>query len=231
MTRAAATRSGSRVTVPATQSMYDGSKAAIWPSVWPWNLPNSMTCARARPRGVGGFGRRKLRSRPRSSGPVGVDARGGSRPDALAAQRRLAGRRRPARRCGPPGASADDASGCVAGTSGARVDPAGQPGTRSGRRSRRPAAAAARRVPGSASASPAARLAPIGRGLPGQRRIRVVDLGHPPRGDPRGRRIVAGQVRVVRPSEPPPGGLDLAGWRRARHRGRHEGRVSPRRPV
>ena len=29
MTRAAATRSGSWLTVPATQSMYDGSKAAI----------------------------------------------------------------------------------------------------------------------------------------------------------------------------------------------------------
>jgi hypothetical protein len=34
-TRAAATSSGSRVTVRASQSMYDGSKAATWPSVWP----------------------------------------------------------------------------------------------------------------------------------------------------------------------------------------------------
>ena len=32
-TRAAATRSGSRVIVVASQSMYDGSKAATWPSV------------------------------------------------------------------------------------------------------------------------------------------------------------------------------------------------------
>ena len=76
-TRAAATSSGSRVTVPATQSMYDGSNAAISPSVCPWNLPNSMTCSRARS-SRGGFGRRKLRMRPRSSGPVGVEARGSS---------------------------------------------------------------------------------------------------------------------------------------------------------
>lgn len=76
-TRAAATRSGSRVTVLATQSMYDGSNAAIWPRVWPWNLPNSITCARAASR-PGGLGRRKWRSRDRSIGPVGVDALGGS---------------------------------------------------------------------------------------------------------------------------------------------------------
>ena len=37
-TRAAATRSGSRVTVPATQSMYDGSKAAICPEGVPVEL-------------------------------------------------------------------------------------------------------------------------------------------------------------------------------------------------
>ena len=41
-TRAAATRSGSREIVRASQSMYVGSKSATWPSVWPWNLPNSI---------------------------------------------------------------------------------------------------------------------------------------------------------------------------------------------
>ena len=44
---------------------------------------------------------------------------------------------------------------------------------------------------------------------PGQRRVGVVDLGHPPGGSPRSRRVVAGQVRVVRPGEAPPGCLDL----------------------
>ena len=43
----------------------------------------------------------------------------------------------------------------------------------------------------------------------GQCGVGVVDLGHPLGRNPRGRRIVAGQVRVVRPSQASPGGLDL----------------------
>ena len=44
-TRAAATRPASRVMVEAIQSMYDGSNAATSPSVWPRNLPNSISTA------------------------------------------------------------------------------------------------------------------------------------------------------------------------------------------
>jgi hypothetical protein len=77
-TRAAPTRSRSVVIVLASQSMYDGSNAAISPSVWPRNLPNPTSCARAS--GSDGAGaRRKRWIRPRSRGPFGSEARGGSR--------------------------------------------------------------------------------------------------------------------------------------------------------
>src|SRR4029077_13465249 len=51
-------------------------------------------------------------------------------------------------------------------------------------------------------------------GLARQGRIRIFDLGHATRGETRRRRIVAGQVGVVRPRETAPGRLDL-GRRRA----------------
>ena len=51
--------------------------------------------------------------------------------------------------------------------------------------------------------------APVGGSLPGQRGIGVVDLGHPARGGLDGRRVIAGEVRVIRSREPPPRGLDL----------------------
>jgi hypothetical protein len=50
----------------------------------------------------------------------------------------------------------------------------------------------------------------IGSGLARQCRIGIVDLGHTPGRGLDGRRIVPGQVRVVRAGEPPPSGLDLA---------------------
>jgi alpha-beta hydrolase superfamily lysophospholipase len=53
--------------------------------------------------------------------------------------------------------------------------------------------------------------AAVRRCLAGQRRIRVVDLGHASGGGLDGRRVIAGQVRVVRSRQPPPGGFDLAG--------------------
>ncbi len=62
------------------------------------------------------------------------------------------------------------------------------------------------------------RAAHIGRGsslrlgalqIPDERGVRIIDLGHLPGGDPRGGRIVAGQVGVMGPSELPPGGLDV----------------------
>ena len=62
--------------VEAIQSMYDGSNAAISPSVWPWNLPNGISVARATAR-LGGVGGRKRRTRDRTSGPLGSDARRG----------------------------------------------------------------------------------------------------------------------------------------------------------
>ena len=77
-TRAAATRSGSREIVRASQSMYVGSKSATWPSVWPWNLPNSIGQARAAS-SDGGSGGRKLCWRARPIGPFGWEARSGSR--------------------------------------------------------------------------------------------------------------------------------------------------------
>ncbi len=78
MTRAAATSPGSRVIVEAIQSMYDGSKAAISPRVWPRNLPNATSIARAASKS-GGSGATNDRARERRSGPVGSEARGGSR--------------------------------------------------------------------------------------------------------------------------------------------------------
>ena len=80
MTRAAMVRSGSRWTARASQSMYDGSNAAISSSRWPWNLPNGTTKACASS-SEGRGGGRKPRMRSRSSGPVGCDARNGSRRD------------------------------------------------------------------------------------------------------------------------------------------------------
>ncbi len=45
--------------------------------------------------------------------------------------------------------------------------------------------------------------------LPGECRVRVVDLGHETRRDARRCRVVADQVRMVPPGEPPPRRLDL----------------------
>ena len=71
MTRAASATSGSRVWVPASQSMYDGSKAAISPRVWPWNLPKSTSNTSAS--SSSGASRTTCPSRqPRSSGPGGL---------------------------------------------------------------------------------------------------------------------------------------------------------------
>ena len=47
----------------------------------------------------------------------------------------------------------------------------------------------------------------------GELGVGVVDLGHPLGRQARGRRIVAGQVRVMGPGEPAPGRLDLDGGR------------------
>src|SRR4051794_17681217 len=58
--------------------MYEGSNAAISPRLWSWNFPNEMTVAWAS--SSDGTGRRRRCSgRWRTSGPVGVEARGGSR--------------------------------------------------------------------------------------------------------------------------------------------------------
>ena len=84
-----------------------------------------------------------------------------------------------------------------------RVDPAGN-GTRGSRPWRTTATAADTAEVGTGSTPRLCRLE-----VPDQRRIRVVDLGHLPGGDPRSGRIVAGQVRMMRPSELPPGSLDL----------------------
>ena len=85
-TRAAATSSGSRVIVRASQSTYDGSNAATWPSVWPWNLPNG---ARGRePRRPG-----RQRRRPEVADPAPLE-----RPARVARSRRLALLGRPAQR-------------------------------------------------------------------------------------------------------------------------------------
>ena len=200
-TRAAATSSGSRVTVLATQSMYDGSKAAIWPSVWPWNLPNRRRAPAPR-RGAAAAAGGSPGRRPRSSGPVGRRTRrlagvGRVRRAAAAGLARpsQAGRDRPGGR-----------SGLVAWPVRRRgVDPAGDGPRRS--RPGGPPRRERRAEVGAGSASPALAV----RRSAGQRRVGLVDLGHLPRRDARSRRVVAGQVRVMLPGEPPPGRLDLRG--------------------
>ena len=153
---------------------------------------------------VGRGGGRKPRMRSRSSGPVGCDARNGSRRDrsllggGWPARRRRARRRRVAR------------PECLA-----CVDPSGHRPSRL--RTRRAAATRWRTVelhvrsalPGLARAVPC-----VG---PRQGRIGVVDLRHQARCHPRGRGIVAGQVGMVLPGEPPPGGLDRRGAGAARY--------------
>lgn len=76
MTRAAASRSGSRRIVEAIQSTYDGSNAAISPRVWPWNFPNGISVAVAAAR-LGWRGGLKRWTRERTSGPFGSEARRG----------------------------------------------------------------------------------------------------------------------------------------------------------
>jgi hypothetical protein len=61
---------------------------------------------------------------------------------------------------------------------------------------------------GTAAASPTALSS---RASPGDRRIRLVDLGHLASGNPRRLWIVADEIRVVLPSEAAPRGLDFRG--------------------
>jgi hypothetical protein len=49
----------------------------------------------------------------------------------------------------------------------------------------------------------------IGSRLAGQRGVGIVDLGHAPGRGLHRRWVIAGQVRVIGPREPPPGGLDM----------------------
>ena len=75
----------------------------------------------------------------------------------------------------------------------------------------------------------AGRRRPTRRWLAGERRVGVVDLGHPARGRARRRRIVAGEIRVIGPCESPPGGLDLR-RRGARFNAENVPGVSPGHP-
>ena len=223
MTRAALTRSGSWLTVPATQSMYDGSKAAICPSVWPWNLPNAMTVASAASSDGGRRPAEVAHPVARRAGRSASTRAAASRPTTSVAHRRLAAQRRvrPAPFAERPGCAA-----------GRRPLMSTRPVTgRVGFGARRPAAAArgaglerrARRDP--------SRRRAVGRPLAGQRRVGVVDLGHPP-GRQRARRPDRRRSGPGGwPGEPPPGGLDLGrGGAAARRRGRHADRVWPYRP-
>ena len=209
MTRAAATRSGivaDRARRPSRCTTARTPRSA--PSVWSWNLPNGMTVASA------SLERRRGRP-PEVAEPVAVERSGRRR-----RARRLAARRDRSRSGGwprqrrPAGAVAD---GLVARPERpARVDPAGdRPGRLRGAAGRRAGAAtpASNGVP---SRRPRPSAPSRRSGVPGQRRVGVVDLGHPAGRDARRRRIVAGQVRVVGPGEPPPGGLDLGRARRPR---------------
>jgi hypothetical protein len=169
--------------------------------VCPWNFPKPSSRSSASWSG-GATGRRKLRTRERASGPVGVLARGGSR-NAAADDR-------------SPGGARRRMEGLVAGPDVAgRVN---SPGHRSGRFGLRRTAPLRRAgaTPGVAGRTgigrsdigprPAPAEPPA---VPGQRRVRVVDLGHPLGRDPRRCRVVSGEVRVMRPGEAPPCGLDL----------------------
>ena len=226
MTLADATSSGSRVIVWAIQSMYEGSKAAISPRVWPRNLPNSTSRARDSSRGGRGGGR-KCRTWPLRSGPVGSEARGGSggtisgrsggRPLEWYARwplrvwlrglkvwdvSRRAVTGRPGRGCGGPGRW--DRS------SAAEPEPLPAPGP-SPSWSPFPAAdpAPGRPVPPARSR---ARTRPQSSGATAVRvsqfLVGSVDLGHLARCDASRLGIARGQVRVVRPGKSAPRGLD-----------------------
>ena len=182
-----------------------------------------MTCSRAR-RGT--------------AAAAGGSGGAGRARAARSASRRAAARRAPARRGAAAGPAAERRA-------------SRRPGWRAGlvarpERRGRVDAAGDRTASASARGGPPRRRAPsapeVGRrrvaaagprsAVPGQRRVGVVDLGHPPRRRPGRRRVVTGQVGVVGPGEPPPGGLDACRVaRRARRRGRHADRVSPRRSV
>ncbi len=79
-TRAARLISGSRSIVLTIHSTYDGSTAATSPRVKPANLPNLSRVSSAC--GIVGRSASSVGPRRRSVGPVGVEARGGSRPPA-----------------------------------------------------------------------------------------------------------------------------------------------------
>ena len=186
------------------------------------------------PSGGRAAGRRKFRTRDRASGPVGVLARGGS-PDAIAAAGAAAGRDS---RIGPAVASAP-AAGCApfrGRTLRRRVDPGchGPGRLRLGRTSAlrgpvprpRPGRGRVRR----AAVGPAQRCRAAA--VAGQRRVGIVDLGHPLGRDRDAAGIVAGQVGVVRPGQPAPGGLDLGRAGATLDTKDDMGvAVSPRRPV
>jgi hypothetical protein len=159
----------------------------------------------------------RRRHRPAEVADPGARERpgGGARPRRLP-ERRCRAQRWLAADDRPPGGARRRMEGLVA-----RPHVAGRvnsPGHRSGRLGLRGTAP----LRGARAAAGVAGRAGIGRSdigprpalaeppaVPGQGRLRVVDLGHPLGGDPRRRRIVSGQVRVMRPGEAPPRCLDL----------------------
>ena len=183
--------------------------------MWPWNLPNSSSRSSGLRRAAGRAAGGSCGSATGRAGPVGVLARGGSRCVRGASRSggwpRSDGPRRPARRPAWSGlvARPDVVASCRPGP----VDRPGRPWAAAGRRAGRPRRSRAGRS-ARAGAGPARRRgARPARAEPpavaGQRRVGVVDLGHPPRRDPR----AAGSSPVRSgwwlPGEPPPGRLDL----------------------
>ncbi len=151
--------------------------------------------------------RRRLGA-PEVAEPAAFERTGrGGRPrrllaDLLPAHRGLAGRMGAARAWGAPVPT----GGLIALPERAgHVDPAGDraAGPRPGRAT--PALGA---VPTEVGALAGPR-SPVGLGFAGEGRVGIVDLGHTTRGCLGGGRVVAGQVRMVRPGEPAPGCLDL----------------------
>ena len=210
--------------------MYDGSNAAISPSVWPWNLPNATSSSSASS-SVGGSRTACPARRPRSIGPEGCEARSsGAERSQRSGGWPVSGHphARRGRRLvpGPDGPAEVQAAGD--GSRGPRGRRSAGPARRAGRTARVIGAAhpgrpqrvvAATRAPPVARGRPAPRpgtpaavaLALAGLAGTGQRRVRGIDLGHARRGAPGRLRVVPGEVRVVPPGEAAPGGLDLVG--------------------
>ena len=150
--------------------------------------------------------------RPRGSAAWAARSRGPGRGPAVRSGRTLAGSRGP--RCPPAGAADRTAARPATGSELAwfRGRYVALVSTRpvTGRVGLGAGGPPLRAVGSSSKRRPVGSACAVGRRVAGsdERGVGIVDLGHPARGDPRGGRIVAGQVRMVLAGETSPGSLD-----------------------